>query len=219
MQKILKNAKKMKKIQSISIVFFAFDIVLFRSFRALVWEPLELVKVRFLVVHGQPGARLVDCVVHPQAVLAAGGRLQLNGQYYITKQLIPALDRLFSLLGVDVSAWYTLMTRPLRLLPHKRPLASLPIRTSRIVGKGNSFHSARCVCPQMRSFYTLFTKTRVSCKGSARPLVGCLSFSVSSQKCRVSFFYRQVTLAMHCLYASAPPFAICLKSHVACSVL
>jgi DNA polymerase zeta len=89
---------------------------------------LQLMQVRFIVVHGQPGARLVDCVVHPQAILAAGGRLQLNGQYYITKQLIPALDRLFSLLGVDVSAWYTNMTKPLRLLPQKRPLASLPMR-------------------------------------------------------------------------------------------
>eukprot|EP00892_Ulva_mutabilis_P005116 jgi/Ulvmu1/2977/UM015_0017.1 len=91
-------------------------------------EPAHGERVRFLVVHGEPGARLVDCVVHPQAFLAAGGRLQLHGQYYITKQILPALDRLFSLLGVDVHEWYGAMAKPQRLLPHKRPLSALPCR-------------------------------------------------------------------------------------------
>lgn len=81
-----------------------------------------------MVVHGEPGARLVDCVVHPQAYLAAGGRLQLHGQYYITKQILPALDRLFSLLGADVHEWFSSMSKPQRLLPHKRPLSMLPSR-------------------------------------------------------------------------------------------
>lgn len=31
--------------------------------------------------------------------------LRLNANYYITKQLIPPLDRAFSLLGVDVKGW------------------------------------------------------------------------------------------------------------------
>lgn len=90
----------------------------------------HVVQVRFVVVHGEPGARLVDCVVHPQAFLAAGGRLQLHGQYYITKQILPALDRLFSLLGVDVHEWFGAMAKPQRLLPHKRPLCMLPSRAT-----------------------------------------------------------------------------------------
>ena len=81
-----------------------------------------------MVVHGEPKARLVDCVVHPQTFLAAGGRLRLHGQYYITKQILPALDRLFSLLGVDVHEWFASMGRPQRLLPHKRPAFMLPTR-------------------------------------------------------------------------------------------
>lgn len=84
--------------------------------------------MKFVVVHGEPKARLVDCVVHPHTFLAAGGRLQLHGQYYITKQILPALDRLFSLLGVDVAEWFSSMSRPLRLLPHKRPAFMLPTR-------------------------------------------------------------------------------------------
>jgi hypothetical protein len=85
------------------------------------------VQIRFVVVHGQPGARLVDCVVHPHALLASAGRLRLHGHYYILKQLLPALDRLFSLLAVDVYCWFNSMPKPQRLLPHKRPLASLPL--------------------------------------------------------------------------------------------
>lgn len=84
-------------------------------------------QIRFVVVHGQPGARLIDCVVHPAALLASGGRLRLHGDYYILKQLLPALDRLFSLLGVDTFAWFSGMAKPQRLLPHKRPLGLLPL--------------------------------------------------------------------------------------------
>lgn len=69
----------------------------------------------------------MDCVVHPHALLAAGGRLRLHGPYYILKQLLPALDRLFSLLGVDVSAWFDQMPKPQRMLPHKRPVGLLPL--------------------------------------------------------------------------------------------
>ena len=31
--------------------------------------------------------------------------LRLNGTYYITKQILPALDRVFALMGVDVFCW------------------------------------------------------------------------------------------------------------------
>ena len=31
--------------------------------------------------------------------------LRLNGEYYVTKQILPALDRVFSLVGVDVTKW------------------------------------------------------------------------------------------------------------------
>lgn len=43
------------------------------------------------------GARLVDSAVSPWALVEAGGSLRLNGTYYITKQIIPALERVLSL--------------------------------------------------------------------------------------------------------------------------
>ena len=32
--------------------------------------------------------------------------LSINSNYYITKQMVPALSRVFSLLGVNVAAWF-----------------------------------------------------------------------------------------------------------------
>lgn len=46
-------------------------------------------RIRYVVVHGQPNARLIDMVVPPAALVESGGRLRLHGQYYITKQIIP----------------------------------------------------------------------------------------------------------------------------------
>ena len=37
--------------------------------------------------------------------------LRLNGIYYITKQILPALDRALSILGVNVYPWYTELPR------------------------------------------------------------------------------------------------------------
>ena len=31
--------------------------------------------------------------------------LRLNGEYYVTKQILSALDRVFSLVSVDVTKW------------------------------------------------------------------------------------------------------------------
>lgn len=52
------------------------------------------------------GSRLMDVVVAPRALLDSGGRLRLNAQYYITKQINAALARVLQLVGVDVSTWW-----------------------------------------------------------------------------------------------------------------
>lgn len=47
--------------------------------------------------HPLAGARLVDMVVAPHVLVESGGRLRLHAQYYITKQILPALERVLSL--------------------------------------------------------------------------------------------------------------------------
>lgn len=65
-------------------------------------EPRFGERVPYVVVHGEPGARLYDMVVPPRALVEGGGRLRLHAQYYITKAVIPALDRVLSLVGADI---------------------------------------------------------------------------------------------------------------------
>eukprot|EP00698_Gefionella_okellyi_P010857 TRINITY_DN284_c0_g1_i2.p1 TRINITY_DN284_c0_g1~~TRINITY_DN284_c0_g1_i2.p1 ORF type:complete len:565 (-),score=129.66 TRINITY_DN284_c0_g1_i2:319-2013(-) len=77
-------------------------------------EPRFGERVPYVVVTGEPGSRLVDLVVTPQHLLDNASRLRLNAQYYITKQIIPALERVFNLIGVDVKAWFSEMPRSYR---------------------------------------------------------------------------------------------------------
>jgi len=67
--------------------------------------PLYGERVPFVVVYGAPGARLVDLVVSP-GDFAAGSHSQLNAVYYITKCLIPSLERILNLCGADVARWF-----------------------------------------------------------------------------------------------------------------
>lgn len=78
-------------------------------------------------ITGIAGARLVDMVVTPHALVEAGGKLRLHTVYYITKQIIPALERVLNLVGADPRSWFVGMTKPQRLLPQKRPPTALPL--------------------------------------------------------------------------------------------
>jgi hypothetical protein len=44
-------------------------------------------RVPYVVVYGEPGARLVDLAVAPQVLVGSEGRLRINGVYYITRQV------------------------------------------------------------------------------------------------------------------------------------
>lgn len=84
-------------------------------------EPRQGERVPYVVVCGEPGARLVDMVSDPHTLLESSGRLRLHALYYITKQINPAVNRVLSLVGVDVGLWFGTMPRPQRVLPQKRP--------------------------------------------------------------------------------------------------
>ncbi len=62
-------------------------------------------RVRYVVVCGAPNTPIREVVVAPEEIMAVGSSLRINSNYYVTKQLIPALDRVLSLAGLDVSTW------------------------------------------------------------------------------------------------------------------
>lgn len=87
-------------------------------------EPRYAERVPYVVIHGEPGARLADMVIDPYGLLEVGSPYRLNEQYYITKQIIPALQRVFGLLGADLNKWFNEMPRPIRSTLAKRQFAA-----------------------------------------------------------------------------------------------
>lgn len=91
-------------------------------------EPRFGERIPFVVITGEPTARLVDLVVSPHQLLRSGGTLRLNNTYYIGKQVIPALARIFSLVGADLASWFADMRRP---APHR-------MRGAQLLGGGDA---------------------------------------------------------------------------------
>uniref|UniRef100_A0A669Q9I4 DNA polymerase zeta catalytic subunit n=1 Tax=Phasianus colchicus TaxID=9054 RepID=A0A669Q9I4_PHACC len=68
-------------------------------------EPRVGERVPYVIVYGMPGLPLIQLVRRPAEVLQDPS-LRLNATYYITKQILPPLARVFSLIGIDVFSWY-----------------------------------------------------------------------------------------------------------------
>lgn len=73
-------------------------------------EPHVGERVPYVVVFGMPGVPLIQLVRRPLEVLQ-DPTLRLNSTYYITKQILPPLARMFHLIGVDVFSWYQELPR------------------------------------------------------------------------------------------------------------
>ncbi|KAK6956188.1 hypothetical protein Daesc_001461 [Daldinia eschscholtzii] len=77
-------------------------------------EPQYGERVPYVVVSGAPGARLIDRCVAPEDLLTSP-HLQLDSEYYISKNLIPPLERIFNLVGANVRQWYDEMPKVQRI--------------------------------------------------------------------------------------------------------
>ena len=83
--------------------------------------PLYGERVEYVVIDAE-GSRLMDKALTPQELLAHPSRYRLSASYYIEKQLVPPLSRLFDLLGVSVAGWYAQWARPRRKLYAPPPM-------------------------------------------------------------------------------------------------
>ncbi|KAJ5726189.1 C4-type zinc-finger of DNA polymerase delta [Penicillium malachiteum] len=73
-------------------------------------EPQSGERVPYVVITGAPGSRLVDRCVAPETLLH-DAQLDLDAEYYITKNIIPPLERIFNLVGANVRQWYDEMPK------------------------------------------------------------------------------------------------------------
>jgi DNA polymerase zeta len=67
-------------------------------------EPRRGERVPYLIVNGASGLPLIKLVKSPYEVLHNEG-LKINAIYYITKAIIPPLNRCLYLIGADVNEW------------------------------------------------------------------------------------------------------------------
>lgn len=67
-------------------------------------------RVPYVVIAGAPGSRLIDRCVAPE-VLLRDAQLELDAEYYISKNLIPPLERIFNLVGANIRQWYDEMPK------------------------------------------------------------------------------------------------------------
>lgn len=77
-------------------------------------EPQYGERVPYVVISGAPGARLIDRCVAPEDLLNHD-HCTLDAEYYITKNLIPPLERIFNLVGANVRQWYDEMPKVQRI--------------------------------------------------------------------------------------------------------
>jgi len=73
-------------------------------------EPQYGERVPYVVITGAPGARLIDRCVAPE-VLLQNDHNELDAEYYISKNLIPPLERILNLVGANVRHWYDEMPK------------------------------------------------------------------------------------------------------------
>ncbi|KAF5278629.1 hypothetical protein FQA39_LY00671 [Lamprigera yunnana] len=73
-------------------------------------EPRSGQRVAYVIVNGPPGLPLIKLVRSPYELLTDLNLLP-NIPYYITKVIIPPINRCFMLIGVDLNKWYNSMPR------------------------------------------------------------------------------------------------------------
>ncbi|KAK2858506.1 hypothetical protein FQN49_004667 [Arthroderma sp. PD_2] len=97
-------------------------------------EPQYGERVPYVVVSGAPGARLIDRCFPPE-VLLQDPQLELDAEYYISKNLIPPLERIFNLVGANVRQWYDEMPKYQRI---RRTEGALNVPSRRSGQEGNA---------------------------------------------------------------------------------
>lgn len=130
-------------------------------------EPQYGDRIPYVIARGDPGMRLVDRAVPPEIVLnsryasqvvyssiyskfSPDSHRRIDATYYISKVLIPPLERIFNLVGADVRSWYDEMPRAvladepnsLLLTPRKKARQAALISRFKI---DEHFLSSRCL--------------------------------------------------------------------------
>ncbi|KAG1783945.1 hypothetical protein EV702DRAFT_958561 [Suillus placidus] len=103
-------------------------------------------RIPYVIIRGDPQTRLVDRAVSPEELLQ-NKHMQLDASYYISRVLIPPLERVFNLVGADVRTWFDDMPKAIRV-NHPNPLAMSPKKqtiTANRLKIDEHFQSSQCL--------------------------------------------------------------------------
>ncbi|KAH8370569.1 hypothetical protein KR093_004143 [Drosophila rubida] len=101
-------------------------------------------RVPFCIVNGPPGMQLIRLVRHPHDLLANEG-YKINAIYYITKAIIPPLNRCLLLIGADVNDWFSNLPRKLLMTPALSTAGELMNRGSAKSTISQYFSTTSCI--------------------------------------------------------------------------
>lgn len=125
-------------------------------------EPQYGERVPYVVITGAPGARLIDRCVSPETLLQ-NDHIELDAEYYILKNLIPPLERIFNLVGANVRQWYDEMPKVQRIRNITIP-ASKPN-----VGNGNALTSGGALSLKRTLESYMKSSACIVCRGKLPP--------------------------------------------------
>ncbi|RPD62939.1 hypothetical protein L227DRAFT_584639 [Lentinus tigrinus ALCF2SS1-6] len=99
-------------------------------------EPQYGERIPYVIVRGEPGSRLVDRAVSPHELFKDSHK-RLDAAYYISRVLIPPLERIFNLVGADVQSWFEDMPKSLRA--DQPDVTATPRKNKKSVMVANAF--------------------------------------------------------------------------------
>ncbi|CAG2113535.1 unnamed protein product [Medioppia subpectinata] len=106
-------------------------------------EPKHKERVPYVVICGPPNEPIYKLIKEPLDVINDPS-LRLNAQYYIERAIVPALNRVFELMGHDVNHWYREMPKRIHYNRYQYLLArdkkTAPARTI-----PQFFNTAQCI--------------------------------------------------------------------------
>lgn len=82
-------------------------VVAMRQHRLFGLAPHDGERVPYLIVHGAPASKLQDLAIAPSEL----STYPLHMEYYVQRTILPVLDRILGLVGVNVYAWHDAMPR------------------------------------------------------------------------------------------------------------
>lgn len=91
------------------------------------------------------GGYIHECI--PLCILFWDSQLRLDALYYITRVLIPPLERIFNLVGADVKQWFNEMPKTLipELVSPRKPKTVQASQTPDRININEHFQSTQCL--------------------------------------------------------------------------